>query len=162
MRWLQPMVFVLSWTIVSSQSSIQFNHYTVEQGLSDNLVKDIVQDENGFTWLATTNGLNRFDGVQFKNFFRTGSDHQIPDNYISHIRKWKDHSMVIATSNGLGIINTQTGQCRTFQMQSQKELLRQTNFIENLEVTINNEIVASSRTQGSLSSTIYKSSISSS
>ena len=146
MRWLQTMVFVLSWTIVSSQSTIQFNHYTVEQGLSDNFVIDIAQDDNGFIWLATTNGLNRFDGVQFKNFFRTGSGQQIPDNFISHIRKWKDHSLVIATSNGLGIMNTQNGQCQTIRIPSQKELVRQTNFIEILEVTINNEIVAGTRT----------------
>ena len=101
MRWLQTMVFVLfSNAIAFSQSSIQFNHYTVEHGLSDNYVTDIAQDDNGFTWLATTNGLNRFDGVQFKNFFRTGSGQQIPDNFITRIRKWKDHSLVIATANG--------------------------------------------------------------
>jgi len=89
MRWLLTVLFVLfSWLITCAQSSIQFNHYTVEHGLSDNIVNDIVQDDNGFTWLATTNGLNRFDGVQFKNFFRTGSVQQIPDNFISRIRKW--------------------------------------------------------------------------
>ena len=85
MRWLQTLAVVLiSNPIAFSQSAIQFNHYTVEHGLSDNIVNDIAQDNNGFTWLATTNGLNRFDGVQFKKFFRTGSGQQVPDNFIQY------------------------------------------------------------------------------
>ena len=147
MRWLQTLAVVLiSNPIAFSQSAIQFNHYTVEHGLSDNIVNDIAQDNNGFTWLATTNGLNRFDGVQFKKFFRTGSGQQVPDNFISHVRKWKDHSLVITTANGLGILNTQTGECRTIKIPSENEMLRHTNSFDNLEVTVNNEIIAGSRT----------------
>src|SRR6266540_3458343 len=98
MRWLLTPAFVLfPGMIALSQSSIQFNHYTVEQGLSDNLVNDIVQDANGFIWIATTNGLNRFDGVQFKNFFRAANNNEIPNNTVSRIRKWKEHSLVITT-----------------------------------------------------------------
>src|SRR6266536_2114696 len=127
--------------IAYSQSSLLFNHYTVEQGLSDNIATDIIQDDNGFTWVATANGLNRFDGVQFKNFYKTGSVQQIPDNYVLSIRKWKGHSLVIATTNGIGIVNTQNGQCQTILIPAQKELLRQTNYIVSLEITVNNEIL---------------------
>jgi ligand-binding sensor domain-containing protein/two-component sensor histidine kinase len=147
MRSLLTLAFVLlSWMIASAQSSILFNHYTVEQGLSDNIVTDIVQDDNGFTWLATANGLNRFDGVQFKNFFMTGNSGGIPDNYITNIRKWKVHSLVIATTNGLGIINTQNGQCQTVLIPAKKDLLRQTNYIVTIEITSSNEIVAGTLT----------------
>lgn len=147
MRWLQTLAVVLfSNPIAFSQSSIQFNHYTVEHGLSDNIVNDITQDNNGFTWLATTNGLNRFDGVQFKKFFRTGSGQQIPDNFITRVRKWKDHSLVFTTANGLGIMDTQNGKCQTIRIPSQKELLRQSNIIQLLDITVNNEIVAGTPT----------------
>ena len=147
MRWLQTLAVVLiSNPIVFSQSAIQFTHYTVEHGLSDNIVNDIAQDNNGFTWLATTNGLNRFDGAQFKKFFRTSSGQQIPDNFISHVRSWKNDSLVITTANGLGILNTQTGECRTIKVPSENEMLRHTNSFDNLEVTVNNEIIAGSRT----------------
>lgn len=147
MRWMQTLaVVLLSNPIALAQSPIQFNHYSVEHGLSDNIVTDIVQDNNGFTWLATTNGLNRFDGVQFKKFFRSGSGQQIPDNYISRIRKWKDQSLIIATANGLGIVNTQNGECRTIRIPSEMALLRHTNSFEYLEVTAAKEIIAASRT----------------
>ena len=39
-----------------------FQNLSSEDGLSQRLVYDIVQDRNGFVWLATRDGLNRFDG----------------------------------------------------------------------------------------------------
>jgi ligand-binding sensor domain-containing protein/two-component sensor histidine kinase len=147
MRWLLTPAFVtFSWMIALSQSSIQFNQYTIEQGLSDNMVNDLIQDDNGFTWLATANGLNRFDGVQFKNFFKSTYKSEILDNNILRIRKWKNHSLVIGTGNGLGILNTQTGQCHTILISAEKEISRHTNFIRYLEVTTKSEIIAGSST----------------
>jgi ligand-binding sensor domain-containing protein/two-component sensor histidine kinase len=146
MRWLLTPALLFLWMTVMPQSSIQFDRYTVEQGLSDNFVGDVVQDDNGFTWLATANGLNRFDGVQFKNFFRTAGNSQIPDNFVSHIRKWKDHLLVISTRNGLGIFNPRNSQCQSIHIPSQKGISRQTNSILDMEVTSNNEIVVGSVT----------------
>jgi signal transduction histidine kinase/ligand-binding sensor domain-containing protein len=45
-----------------------FRHYQVEEGLSNNTVFCSVQGRNGFMWFGTKNGLNRFDGYQFKQF----------------------------------------------------------------------------------------------
>ncbi|MBR4814433.1 MAG: hypothetical protein IKZ67_03120, partial [Paludibacteraceae bacterium] len=46
-----------------------FRHYTVKDGLSCNYVHAITQDKKGFLWVATEYGLNKFDGVHFKNYF---------------------------------------------------------------------------------------------
>lgn len=46
-----------------------FRHYTVRDGLSCNYIHAITQDKNGFLWVATEYGLNKFDGVHFKNYF---------------------------------------------------------------------------------------------
>ncbi|WP_146202229.1 two-component regulator propeller domain-containing protein [Dyadobacter jejuensis] len=43
-------------------------HYTDENGLPQNSVKKIAQDDAGFIWLGTDAGLSRFDGQNFKNF----------------------------------------------------------------------------------------------
>lgn len=43
-----------------------FTHYTVSNGLSDNQVTGLAQDSWGFIWISTANGLNRFDGREFR------------------------------------------------------------------------------------------------
>ena len=45
-----------------------FRHYQVENGLSNNTVFCSAQDKNGFMWFGTKDGLNRFDGYQFKTY----------------------------------------------------------------------------------------------
>ncbi|MFW5820693.1 MAG: two-component regulator propeller domain-containing protein [Bacteroidota bacterium] len=48
-----------------------FKSYTLDQGLSHNTVFSIEQDYQGFIWFGTHEGLNRFDGYEFKNIFTT-------------------------------------------------------------------------------------------
>lgn len=47
---------------------IQFKHLTKENGLSDNSSWGMIQDRNGFIWIGTPDGLNRYDGRKFKVF----------------------------------------------------------------------------------------------
>jgi signal transduction histidine kinase/ligand-binding sensor domain-containing protein len=63
--------------------SLHFNHITTANGLSNNSVNDILQDRTGFLWLATDDGLNRFDGYQFKVFrHSTDKNNSISDNSL--------------------------------------------------------------------------------
>jgi signal transduction histidine kinase/ligand-binding sensor domain-containing protein len=45
-----------------------FAHFTDENGLSNNVVYATCQDKKGFLWIATHDGLNRYDGYEFKKF----------------------------------------------------------------------------------------------
>jgi len=47
-------------------NDIRFTHYSTEQGLSQSRVSYILQDDQGFMWFGTYNGLNRYDGYNFK------------------------------------------------------------------------------------------------
>ena len=42
---------------------IRFEHLSLEEGLSQAAVMDVLQDRRGYIWLATEDGLNRFDGL---------------------------------------------------------------------------------------------------
>jgi ligand-binding sensor domain-containing protein/class 3 adenylate cyclase len=58
----------------SSGDNITFQHISVEQGLSQANVYAILQDRTGFIWVATADGLNRYDGATFKVFRRIAGD----------------------------------------------------------------------------------------
>ena len=59
-------------------------HYSTNDGLASNAIAQIVQDDYGYVWLATWNGLSRFDGYHFYNY-KTGAG--------SHIKNM--HNIVI-------------------------------------------------------------------
>ena len=53
---------------MEASSSPAFWHVNVQSGLSDSFVKDILRDQYGYMWFATTNGLDRYDGYQFRKY----------------------------------------------------------------------------------------------
>ncbi len=57
---------------------ISFERLTTADGLSNNSVYDLIQDHYGFLWFATDDGLNRFDGYDFKVFRHDPSDENLP------------------------------------------------------------------------------------
>ncbi|MBS4035329.1 MAG: response regulator [Ignavibacterium sp.] len=54
--------------IYTQQSLISFQNFTTRNGLSANKTNDVIQDKLGFLWFATEDGLNRFDGYEFKSY----------------------------------------------------------------------------------------------
>lgn len=62
---------------------IRFEQLLIEQGLSHRSVNCILQDKQGFMWFGTDDGLNRFDGYEFKVYTNTNGDlSSLSDNYI--------------------------------------------------------------------------------
>jgi signal transduction histidine kinase/ligand-binding sensor domain-containing protein len=53
---------------VQAQLPVKLNQFTTNEGLPSNHVYDIVEDHKGFLWIATDNGVSRFDGKYFQNF----------------------------------------------------------------------------------------------
>ena len=53
---------------ISAQLHFSFSHYTSDNGLSQNSITSIFKDSKGFLWFGTRDGLNRFDGYNFKNY----------------------------------------------------------------------------------------------
>lgn len=79
-----------------------FRNYQVDQGLSSNLVTCIKQDADGFMWFGTRNGLNRFDGNNFKVFRTDSKDkYSIGSNSILSMHKDKKQQLWIGTYAGL-------------------------------------------------------------
>ena len=64
-------------TVTAQQLQASRSHLSTEDGLCSNAVSMISQDDLGFIWLATWNGLSRFDGYEFYNY-KTGNLYQEP------------------------------------------------------------------------------------
>lgn len=64
------LTFLLMWFgnpyLMSRVNEIVFRHITTQEGLSSNIVYSFIEDDFGFIWIGTRNGLNRFDGSQFR------------------------------------------------------------------------------------------------
>lgn len=58
----------------TAQRHYQFKNYTVEDGLGHNFTGSIYQDREGFMWIGTFSGIDRYDGVQFKHYYRDESN----------------------------------------------------------------------------------------
>lgn len=76
LRALCLFVYIVVTTVSYSQvpdglddyGQILFQPLTIQDGLSNNDVVDIITGKNGFLWIATRNGLDRFDGLQMKHY----------------------------------------------------------------------------------------------
>lgn len=55
-------IIIFSQVLHAQQSALTFQHLTIDQGLSSNVVYCAVQDNQGFMWLGTNDGLNKYDG----------------------------------------------------------------------------------------------------
>ncbi|MEO6836818.1 MAG: hypothetical protein ABI185_00420, partial [Ginsengibacter sp.] len=100
-----------------------------------------MQDEDGFIWIATASGLNRFDGKDFVKFYSTGSSNSLPGNYINEIICMPQHRLAVATRNGLAILNTQTGICSQLIIPADSVLKTATNSIDHIITDKNGNLI---------------------
>ncbi len=79
MKKILPLL-LLSLTLSLGAQRIPFDNYNIHNGLPQNSVFDIIQDQRGYLWFATQVGAARFDGREFLNFYSTEG---LPDNYVN-------------------------------------------------------------------------------
>jgi ligand-binding sensor domain-containing protein/signal transduction histidine kinase len=84
-----------------------FTNYSIKDGLSQQIVRSICQDSRGFLWFATEDGLNRFDGYDFINYyFDRTNNKSLPDNFLYTLEPASDGGLWIGTnSHGVAKFN---------------------------------------------------------
>ncbi len=116
-----------------------WHHFSRKEGLSDSRIYGLAMDERGFIWAATHNGLNRFDGKQFKVYHSGNS--ALEGNTIWQIRQGPTHFLVLGTRYGLGILDTRTGIIRNRLNTVRPELMTYANNIRHVEYSARGEII---------------------
>ena len=119
MRIVFALAILLSFFSGFTQSDLHFNNeFTIKEGLSNNNVNCMMQDSRGFLWIGTIEGLNRFDGYQFKKIFSEKNNNSgLSHNNIFDIIEYQYGQLLIATSNGLCVYNTITNQFENEKIQ---------------------------------------------
>ena len=84
-----------------AQPLFKKTRYSTDQGLSHNTVLGITMDERGFLWIATLDGLNRFDGLQMKVYRPDEKDSlSLSDGFIHGIHQHESGNLWISTRDG--------------------------------------------------------------
>lgn len=107
LRFILPVFCLLLFVAIRGQAQIfEWEQYTTEHGLSQNMLMSICQDAKGFIWIGTRNGLNRFDGYHFKTYrFDPFDSLSLSGNEVFHILEDHRGRLWIATNNGLNLFN---------------------------------------------------------
>ena len=113
--------------------NIAFDHFTKEQGLSNDHISCLVQDQRGFLWIGTTNGLNRFDGYQFLVFTNSQQDSSsLSNNEINCIYEARDSTLWIGTRGGLNIFDPGTQKFQFISLDIELDDELNNNWIETI------------------------------
>ncbi|HAH23859.1 MAG TPA: hypothetical protein DCL77_08890 [Prolixibacteraceae bacterium] len=93
---------LIAVNLPGQSTPIEFDHYSTRDGLSNGYINSILQDSEGFIWIGTSNGLNRFDGMNFKSYYFSPKDTTtIPGSMVTAMVEDEQHNIWVMTSNGL-------------------------------------------------------------
>ena len=109
---LLQLCIVVAGSVFSAHAQhnvLSFSRIDRNEGLSNSSVESIAQDDRGFIWFGTTDGLNRFDGANMMVFRHARSNqHSLSSNFIRRIFKDRSGRLWLATSNGLNLFEPET------------------------------------------------------
>jgi len=95
------------WHCSYGQLFNNISTFTTQNGLSNNTITCLQKDTAGFLWIATHEGLNRYDGTEFINVL-SNSQNNLPSNNITKIVFLSKTVLAVATDAGLCLLNTAT------------------------------------------------------
>ncbi len=89
---------------------LSVQRYSLEQGLSQQAINAIVQDSEGFMWFGTEDGLNRFDGYEFRQMrHERGAPQTLPNGWISALVASEDGLWIATDGGGVVFRSAATG-----------------------------------------------------
>jgi len=107
------LISLISMLLPQTSHAIKFEHLTVEDGLPSNFTTYAVQDDQGFMWFATKNGLVKYDGIEFVVYQHDPDNlNSLSNNYIWSLLK--DHHGILWISTIGGGVNKFDPMTETF------------------------------------------------
>ncbi|MBS1506093.1 MAG: hypothetical protein JSS79_05570 [Bacteroidetes bacterium] len=95
--------------VAQAQKTYRFESITVDDGLSQSSIASMVQDVSGHLWIATQDGLNKYDGYSFKIYRnKVGDSTSLTKNYVTKVILDKNNTIWVATLGTLSRYNPAT------------------------------------------------------
>ena len=99
---LKLFLLLISFTSLLGQQKFNFEQISIPAGLSNSTVWDILQDKYGFLWIATADGLNRYDGYTFKIYKNDpGDPKSLSNNLVYSTMIDAQGTLWVGTNSGL-------------------------------------------------------------
>ena len=117
-------MFLLSIVILNSYpnesyanaNNLTFNNLNIEQGISQSTAEIIFQDSKGYIWIGTSDGLNRYNGYEYKIYNYEEGKNSISNNGITDITEDENGYIWVGTVQGMNRINTETGEIQNYTL----------------------------------------------
>lgn len=138
-RYLCLLLLLISLKLLPQE--IQFKQITSEDGLSQNTIHCIYQDQKGFMWFGTQEGLNRYDGYNFFIYqHQPGDTNSIPSNDIWALTGDAKNNLWIGTPAGLSRFDPSSLRFTNYQYQAGEQNSIRNNTIRKIIID-NDEIL---------------------
>jgi ligand-binding sensor domain-containing protein len=99
-------IVVFHLPVYNQNYNLSFDHLTVLEGLSQSTIFSITQDKKGFIWIATRNGLNRYDSHEIKTYKNDpNSPSSLPSNTINALLVDSKGQLWVGTNKGVCLYN---------------------------------------------------------
>lgn len=107
-------LMMLSTVFISAQRTYW---YTTEDNISNSRLQTICEDSKGFIWIGTENGLNKYDGYNFTNFFHNPNDSlSLMSNYVRTLYCADDGILWVGTSKGIQFMYPNSNELHTVKL----------------------------------------------
>lgn len=110
------LLFLSCFIHAQNPGKYKLHKISIEKGLSQSVVTGITQDSLGFMWFSTLDGVNRFDGYHFENFYnQRDNPYSLSNNFTNVILCDTKNDIWIGTLNGLSKFDYKTEQFTVFK-----------------------------------------------
>ena len=132
---------------ITHDNDIRIQHFGESDGFSEALVQHMIQDRQGYIWLATWDGLRRYDGYRFETFkTRPGDNCPLETNRFSYLAEDGNGNIICRSNEKSYLFNTQSHRFEIYNKkvktkvyhasEAVKKLVAQIKDYENIEVRI--------------------------
>ena len=127
-------VLVLRSTLFAINGELKFKHITSKDGLSLNSVHSFKQDYKGFIWIATRDGLNKYDGIEFIVFRNISSDNNsIGGNDVNMLLEDSERNLWVGVhQGGLNLYNRETNDFTVYKHHSNDSKSIQNDLVNDI------------------------------